>query len=509
MKSGRKNVITFLMAVVVILAFIYVLLGLYYTEGFPCFTWINGVYATGKSVSEVNTELSKDFSYSGITVKDATGAELFIDASEIDLQADYTDSLTEYLGNTNSFAWGYNLIRNLRYECKPTIKYDRDKLVEAVSGWDIFKVSSDLKVYIDSTENGYVLVNPKDKVPNKDNIVSVVCDQVSELSEVCDISEITTCYQSIELTDSEKELVSFYDKIDKLQNCQIVYVIADEEIPVDAAVVSKWFVKEEDLEEALSEKKSKSSKGNPGNGLFIIRHQESYLPKEEELSSYQGFVTDSYGNLIISESKMYDFLLELSETYDTAWTLKRYQDGVASEIVINENGKGNGSIIDINTEFENLKTAFIEESYARVDTREITFSEDCLVVDAGTELGNTYIAVDMGEQMLYYYENGELRMNMPVVTGNVNRSRGTPAGLYSVYNKRYHTYLRGVDYVSYVNYWLGVHKGVGIHDATWRSKFGDEIYKSDGSHGCINCPMDQVSELWEIVEIGTPVILFY
>ncbi|MBP3825785.1 MAG: L,D-transpeptidase, partial [Butyrivibrio sp.] len=72
-----------------------------------------------------------------------------------------------------------------------------------------------------------------------------------------------------------------------------------------------------------------------------------------------------------------------------------------------------------------------------------------------------------------------------------------------------HTYLRGVDYVSYVNYWLGVNKGVGIHDANWRSKFGEEIYKSDGSHGCINCPYDSVEVLWDVVDIGTPVILYY
>ena len=100
-------------------------------------------------------------------------------------------------------------------------------------------------------------------------------------------------------------------------------------------------------------------------------------------------------------------------------------------------------------------------------------------------------------------------MNMPIVTGNVNRGRGTPTGIFPVYNKRYHTYLRGVDYVSYVNYWLGVNKGVGIHDANWRSEFGSDIYKRDGSHGCINCPEEKVSKLWEVVDVGTPVVLYY
>ena len=53
-------------------------------------------------------------------------------------------------------------------------------------------------------------------------------------------------------------------------------------------------------------------------------------------------------------------------------------------------------------------------------------------------------------------------MDMPVVTGNINRGRGTPTGFFEVYNKRYHTNLVGVDYVSYVNYWLGVIKGLAF-----------------------------------------------
>jgi lipoprotein-anchoring transpeptidase ErfK/SrfK len=50
---------------------------------------------------------------------------------------------------------------------------------------------------------------------------------------------------------------------------------------------------------------------------------------------------------------------------------------------------------------------------------------------------------------------------------------------------------------------------VGIHDADWRSSFGGEIYKTNGSHGCINTPPKMMAELYEMVEIGTPVISFY
>ncbi len=169
--------------------------------------------------------------------------------------------------------------------------------------------------------------------------------------------------------------------------------------------------------------------------------------------------------------------------------------------------------MDVSGEFEHLRDLLIKSDDASSgigsEVRQISLTDKIITVDAPKELGDTYIEVNMGDQILSYYVDGKLDMSFPIVTGNTGRGRGTPTGIYKVYNKRYHTYLRGADYVSYVNYWLGVYKGVGIHDATWRKKFGDNIYKTAGSHGCINCPLDQAEILWNKVEVDTPVILFY
>ena len=50
---------------------------------------------------------------------------------------------------------------------------------------------------------------------------------------------------------------------------------------------------------------------------------------------------------------------------------------------------------------------------------------------------------------------------------------------------------------------------VGIHDASWRDKFGGQIYKSSGSHGCINVPPKFAKELYSILETDTPVVAYY
>ena len=97
----------------------------------------------------------------------------------------------------------------------------------------------------------------------------------------------------------------------------------------------------------------------------------------------------------------------------------------------------------------------------------------------------------------------------PVVTGNTSLRRGTPSGTNFVYNKERNRVLRGADYASPVKFWIPVRGAIGIHDASWRSKDGGEIYKTNGSHGCINTPYDEVSKLYDMVEIGTPCVMFY
>ncbi|MGN0377506.1 MAG: L,D-transpeptidase, partial [Suilimivivens sp.] len=125
------------------------------------------------------------------------------------------------------------------------------------------------------------------------------------------------------------------------------------------------------------------------------------------------------------------------------------------------------------------------------------------------DIGDTYIEVDMTEQMLYYYKEGELVIETPVVTGNTSLKRGTPCGTNYVYGKQKNRTLRGEGYTAFVKYWIPVNGNIGIHDSSWRKEYGGDIYIKNGSHGCINTPEEEVSKLYDMVEIGTPCIMFY
>ena len=66
------------------------------------------------------------------------------------------------------------------------------------------------------------------------------------------------------------------------------------------------------------------------------------------------------------------------------------------------------------------------------------------------------------------------------------------------------------EYVSHVDYWMRVTwGGVGFHDATWQPGFGGELYKTYGSHGCINMSYSSIQTLYPMVEVGTPIVIHY
>lgn len=117
----------------------------------------------------------------------------------------------------------------------------------------------------------------------------------------------------------------------------------------------------------------------------------------------------------------------------------------------------------------------------------------------------TYIKIIISEQHLYYYENNKLVLDTPVTTGKNNY---TKTGDFRIRNKVRDTELKGEDYVSYVKYWMAYNgNSFGIHDASWRKRFGTQDYKWNGSHGCVNVPTSAMAELFSMVEVGTPVYI--
>ena len=128
----------------------------------------------------------------------------------------------------------------------------------------------------------------------------------------------------------------------------------------------------------------------------------------------------------------------------------------------------------------------------------------------GQDVGNTYIEINIKQQHMWFYINGKLYVDTPVVTGMADGVHDTPKGVHTIFVHQSPSRLVGDTWDVVVQYWMQfTADGCGIHDSTWRAsyEYGGNTYLTDGSHGCVNTPLDKVAKIFKKAHNGTIVVV--
>ncbi len=466
MKKLRRFIFRFLLLGMFLMAAVFLLLSLYYYDNFPVNTWINGVYCTGKSVEEVNRELTALAETPVVRIWDDSGNVWLIDTAETGYRADYTEPLERFIHSQGPLAWVENVMFHKSYELMPAFSLEEEKLRELLDDLEPVQREQESKPDVTlrfSGTEGWLLDNGLTHRLDQGLLLECVLKSVADGSCQVDLEQ-SGCLYDVEPTARQRTLLSLWEKVDAFQQCGIVYDMGDQMIPL---------------------------KGGISAGFLSV--DSSGLP-----------LLDENGSPVVDPERIRAFIGGLAEEYDTYGKEISFQSTRGDIVQVPGNGTY-GTTIDQEAECDYLLLALQEN---RMETHIPAYERQGLV-RGRNDIGDTYIEVDMTQQKMYYYEDGELVIETDVVTGNTGRRMGTPQGVNFVYNKQRNRVLRGEGYASPVKYWVPVKGAIGIHDASWRSEFGGEIYKTGGSHGCINTPTEIMSQLYDAVEIGTPVVMFY
>lgn len=122
-------------------------------------------------------------------------------------------------------------------------------------------------------------------------------------------------------------------------------------------------------------------------------------------------------------------------------------------------------------------------------------------------LPETYAEVDISEQKVYCYYQGDLVLVADCVTGipTYGTTKGTNKGYTEINGKLYNSKLMGNApskiFISFNS------DGEGFHDARWRNQFGGDIYLTNGSHGCVNMRLEDVLVLDKYLDKGNKVLV--
>ena len=241
---------------------------------------------------------------------------------------------------------------------------------------------------------------------------------------------------------------------------------------------------------------------------FEVERKNVYGEEQLNKSAIQKWLTVSEDGkrVQIDEDKVEDYVNEVARIYSvkeptTAQFVTASGDHVEVEAPITDESVDTQALKkDILNAIQEGATGQRKAPYRQTRTGE----------QGTTDLGGTYVEVDLDKQHLYLYVNGKKKAEGDICSGSVADGCATPAGLYTIKTKDYDRYLVGAGYRDWVHYFMPFNGGIGLHDSTWREadEYGGDVYLESGSHGCINMPLELVKTVDEYIDVGDYVILY-
>lgn len=113
-----------------------------------------------------------------------------------------------------------------------------------------------------------------------------------------------------------------------------------------------------------------------------------------------------------------------------------------------------------------------------------------------------YTEICLEHQKVYVFRKGKVKFSCKCITGRPVEGRTTPLGAFFVKEHKEDNVLTGEDYETPVKNWVRITwTGTGFHSATWQpwSRWTKDLYKTKGSHGCINLSLEDSKKIYDLV----------
>uniref|UniRef100_UPI00405742C9 peptidoglycan binding domain-containing protein n=1 Tax=Acetatifactor sp. TaxID=1872090 RepID=UPI00405742C9 len=337
------------------------------------------------------------------------------------------------------------------------VEFDEEKLNEYVQNWDAFQEmikpqNASISEY--SEADGYTVIPEVNGTQLEEkHAIEHIANAILMGEVSVDLAEMD-CYVKPSVTSDDAELNKTVNEINKWLSAEITYDWNGNEVVVDKELISQW----------VSIENNKATLNEEAVAKFVSKQANAF---------------DTYGRTKTFTTTAGVQLNLVSASY--GWKTDR--EGEAEELI--------GLIYEGSTE-----------------TREPVYIRKGRWKGAN-DIGNSYVEADMTNQHLYLYWEGVLVLETDFVSGDMATDCATPQGIFGITYKTTNAILRGGDYATPVFYWMPFFGNYGMHDATWRTEFGGDIYLTDGSHGCLNLPLDKAEAIYNYMSDGFPVICYY
>ncbi|GCF95809.1 hypothetical protein NRIC_37000 [Enterococcus florum] len=433
----------------------------YYSKHFLPNTVVNGIEISGMTVEAASKKMEKELSESPFEIKDNGENWKEINRADLGWKADYQPELEKIKTSQNPFRWGPQLVfaaekqdvagnsldENMLNATVETIKNELNQSNETRTPTE--------NATIEKQADGFAII------PEKQGNTINVDAAAQAFSEA-----VSSGKHEIDLTDYQ---VKPEIKKDNPQ-----------------------------LKESLNEMNAVAKI----NATYSINGNTFQIPTEQ-INDW--LTVDGEGKMDLDQAKVEAYVATLGQQYNTSTNPTLFKSTRRGDVEVPAGAYG--WTINTTEEAQALKEQILQGK---------DFTRSPIVTGATTAdkplIGNTYVEVDLQNQHMWLYKDGNVALETDIVSGKP--SSPTPPGVNYVWSKETNKVLRGLNddgskYASPVQYWMPIDwTGVGLHDSDWQPAYGGDLWLSRGSHGCVNTPPSVMAQMFPLVEVGTPVLVF-
>ena len=469
--SNHKKPVLICGIVVLVLLIVYLAGMLYYNDKFLNGTMVNGSDVGGMTLQKANDQLSKKVNGQSLKLIFNDGQSEVLQSAQLGVSYNKDNSLNQLMKNQNKWAWFIGFFKNEKNTLTDLIQISDENLTNGIASMEHAKEENQIAptdAYIQYKDGSFSII--EETLGSKFNIEELVKNIKVALSEGKQQLDVTKAngYVKPHVYKDDQDLNNQLKAANEYCLSAITYTTPKgKEIALDGSTLITWL-----------------SKLDVG----------SYTKDES-----------------VFKEKLTAFVKELASQYNSIGATRTFtgKDGQSHTV----SGGTYGFRVSTDSEVSALLKMINEN---KSENNRIPEHTGQLPSGENGGLGTTYLEINITKQHLWFVKDGSVVLESDFVSGKESDpTRLTPSGTYYIYNKERNRVLRGTkqpngkyEYESPVSYWMPFNKGIGLHDASWRSTFGRDIYINSGSHGCINLPTGFAGSLYSQIYVNLPVVVY-
>ena len=469
--SNHKKPVLICGIVVLVLLIVYLAGMLYYNDKFLNGTMVNGSDVGGMTLQKSNDQLSKKVNGQSLKLIFNDGQSEVLQSAQLGVSYNKDNSLNQLMKNQNKWAWFIGFFKNEKNTLTDLIQISDENLTNGIASMEHAKEENQIAptdAYIQYKDGSFSII--EETLGSKFNIEELVKNIKVALSEGKQQLDVTKAngYVKPHVYKDDQDLNNQLKAVNEYCLSAITYTTPKgKEIALDGSTLITWLSKQDD---------------------------GSYTKDES-----------------VFKEKLTAFVKELASQYNSIGVTRTFtgKDGQSHTV----SGGTYGFRVSTDSEVSALLKMINEN---KSENNRIPEHTGQLPSGENGGLGTTYLEINITKQHLWFVKDGSVVLESDFVSGKESDpTRLTPSGTYYIYNKERNRALRGTkqpngkyEYESPVSYWMPFNKGIGLHDASWRSTFGRDIYINSGSHGCINLPTGFAGSLYSQIYVNLPVVVY-